>query len=224
VSEQPRLALNLVHAGATAEARLADFGLVPDHFVSAQQRGHERRLECGPSHPKTFPGQVMWAETVAALRQRLLETGEGWQIGRTRNYETVFRTDRRIAIAVVGGDAATGVDGPEPPKAARRRGPVTWERIAHNNQLELPITLPPPRVAPGAVGDDEACDTWFFLLNARGDALYSELSMPDGLGIDRRSVTWLERILLPAIPVVGAVTPVESDGDDEAAAPHVDRR
>ena len=224
MSEQPQLALNVVHSGAAATARLADFGLLPEHFVNAQQHGHTRRLECTATHPKTFPGQVMWAETVAALRQQLLETGDGWEIGRTRNYETVFRTDRRIAIAVVGGDAATGVDGPEQPKAARRRGPVTWERIAYNNQLELPITLPTPRVAVDAAGDDEGCNTWFFLLNARGDQLYSELSMADGLGIDRRSVTWLERILLPGIPVVGAVTPVESDSDDEAAALHVDRR
>jgi hypothetical protein len=224
VSEQPQLALNQVHSGAAAQARLADFGLLAEHFVSAQEHGHRRRLECTPAHPKTFPGQVMWAETVAALRQRLLATGDGWEVGRARNYETVFRTDRRIAIAVVGGDTATGVDGPEQPKAARRRGPVTWERIAYNNQLELPITLPRPRVTPAATGDDEACNTWFFLLNARGDALYSELSMADGLGIDRRSVTWLERILLPTIPVVGAVTPIESDGDDEVPALHVDRR
>ncbi|HVQ93973.1 MAG TPA: hypothetical protein VMU51_23245 [Mycobacteriales bacterium] len=222
MSEQPWTPRNTVLAGAAAAARLAEFGLRPEFFTQAQARGDEQRSRCRPEHPRTFPGQVMWAETTAALRGELLRLDRGWQLGSSRNYETVFNAEVRMAISVLGGDMFTGVRGIRAPKAAHPRGPVTSNRISHNftDQYVLPLDgleLPVPT--------DQQCQTWFFLINARDETLYSELSLASDVGVDRRIGGWAERILLPEMPMPGAVTPVQlRDDDDEPATVHVGRR
>jgi hypothetical protein len=220
VSEQPWVPRKVVVEGAEAGARLAEFGLRPEFFTRAQIRGDEHRSRCLPVHPRTYPGQVMWAETTAALRGELLLLDQGWAIGRTRNYETVYNTDLRMEISVLGGDGFTG-DPRADPKAAHPRGPVTSSRIHQNvsDQFVLPFEGLEP-----ALPNEHDCRTWFFLINARDDALYSELSMPSTVGVDRRIGGWAERILLPAVPMPGAVTPLQPAEDDEPATVHVGRR
>jgi hypothetical protein len=222
VSEQPWVPRNSVLDGDEAAARLADFGLRPVFFTRAQMRGDEQRSRCLPVHPRTFPGQVMWAETTAALRSELLRLDLGWQLGSSRNYENVFNPGLRMAISVLGGDLSTGVAGARAPKAAHPRGPVTSLRISQNfaDQYVLPLEgIDPP------VLTDQGCRTWFFLINARDDMLYSELSLANDVGADRRIGGWSERILLPPVPMPGAVTPLQPrDEDDEPAAVHVGRR
>lgn len=121
-----------VFEGDRARARLVELGVRVENFSSAATQGHDQRQRCLPVHPKTYPGQVMWAETVAELRTQLLALQDNWDIGSSRNYETVFNGRRRMAIAVVGGNAYTGINDVIKPKAARSRGPVTSNRISHN--------------------------------------------------------------------------------------------
>lgn len=208
--------------GPAATSALADLGLRPELFVAAMLRGHEMQQRCLPVHPKTFPGQVMWAETVAELRTRFFDLNQGWQAGQAGNYETTYHPGRRIAIAVVGGDANTGVRGLQPPKTARRRGPVTARRVSHNAAGQLTLDLPDLAVP---ADDDSQCATWFFLLKARDGVLYSELSLPLLLGEDHRVARWGRRILLRETTLVGAVTPTEPDEDgDDAPNVRVTRR
>jgi hypothetical protein len=211
-----------VYDGDDAASRLSRFGLKFEHFTAAQTRGHEQRERCLPVHPRVYPGVIMWAETTAELRTQLLELDKGWKIGSTDNYETVFHAEQRTAIAVLGGDVNTGVKGFKPPKAARGRGPVTSKRIGVNVRGQY--ALPLEGVADPAEATDEDCTTWFFLINARMDVLYSELSLAVTMGEDSRIGWWAERILLPAVPMVGAVTPIGPDDDDEPPVVHVDRR
>jgi hypothetical protein len=221
VSEQPQLQPCVVYEGDDAVVRLSHLGLRFEHFIAAQTRGHEQRARCLPVHPKTYPGQVMWAETTAELRTQLLALDGGWKIGSTKNYETTFQAEQRIAIAVLGGDVNTGVIGFRHPKAARGRGPVTSKRIRQN--LLAQYTLPLEGVTDPTEATDEDCNTWFFLINARMDILYSELSLAITIGEDSRIGQWSERILLPEVPMVGAVTPIAPD-DEPPPVVHVDRK
>lgn len=212
---------SIKYEGTDAEARLKSFGLSVDEFRAAELRGHEKRALCTPLHPRTYAGQVMWAETVEALRTQLLNRAQGWKPGFAMNYETVFQPDKRIAIAVVGGDANTGTR--RDPKTARRRGAVTRRRIAINSgQYMIPYAdIPQP------AKEADECQTWFFLINAREGRLHSELSCAVSIGDDARIGLWSERILLPDIEPGGAVaiTPYDpDDDDDDSSGVHVDRR
>jgi hypothetical protein len=163
----------------------------------------------------------MWAETLGELRTQLLDINQGWNIGRTGNYETAFHAPKGIALAVVGGDANTGVQGFSAPKAARRRGPLTAKRIRRNVLGQATFDLPEFADPP----EDETCETWFFLLNSRQETMYSEISFPVSIGEDEKIGRWAERILFPSVPLVGAVTPVESPEDtDEPPSVHVGRK
>lgn len=219
---EPIFSESHVHEGNDAVQRLAQMGLRPHYFEAAIRHGHERASRCLPVHPKTYPGQVMWAETVGELRTQLFDLNQRWAGGQTSNYETSYHPERGIAIAVVGGDSNTGVRGLDPPKTARKRGPVTARRISRNVRGQAPFDLPELADPPQA---DELCDTWFFMLKARNEVMYSELSLPVSMGTDSRVSRWAERIILPPTALTGiAITPIDDDGSDDAPTVHVDRK
>lgn len=199
----------VIHEDEAAVARLATMGLRVAHFDAAVRKGHDRSSQVSRVHPRTYKGQVMWAETVAEIRTQLLDLNQGWDIGQTDNYETSFHAGRGIAIAVVGGDVNCGERTFSAPKASRKRGPVTAKRIRKNllgqQMFDLPDFKDPPQ-------DDELCDTWFLMLNARDNRMYLELSLATSLGPDSKFGLWRERIIMPYIPLRGAVvTPMEPD-------------
>jgi hypothetical protein len=217
----PELPSCQVYEGESTHRRLTQFGLKETYFSEAARTGHDRRSRCLPVHPASFGGQVMWAETLAALRTRCLDLNDGWEMGRSRGYETAFNGKHRLAIAVVGGNQNTGERAFEQPMTARPRGPITKSRVEHNmRQLELPLE--------GLSGKDavpeEDCATWFFLVNARGDKLYSELSLPIIMGNRQRVSQWAERILFTTLTLVGAITPIEPDETPEQAQINVTRK
>jgi hypothetical protein len=199
----------VIHEDQAAMARLAAMGLRVAYFDAAVRKGHDRSSQVSRVHPRTYKGQVMWAETVAELRTQLLAQNQGWDIGHTDNYETSFHIERGIAIAVVGGDINCGERTFSAPKAARKRGPVTAKRIRKNllgqQVFDLPEFKDPPH-------NDELCDTWFLMLNARDSRMYVELSLATSLGPDSKFGLWKERIIMPYISLRGAVvTPMEPD-------------
>jgi hypothetical protein len=164
----------------------------------------------------------MWAETVAELRTQLLTLNDGWDMGYSNNYETSFHAVRSIAIAVVGGDSNSGEQTFSFPKAARKRGPVTARRVQRNALGQLAFDLPEFKEHPPE--DDELGETWFYLLNARNNAMYRELSLATSLGPDSKFGIWRERILMPQLPLTGVVvTPVEPD-DGQPPQVHVGRK
>jgi hypothetical protein len=172
-----------------------------------------RRRVSGRHYPRNYPGIAMWAETLAELRRQLIKIRIGWKIGYTGNYETVYSEDFGIAIAVVGGDKYTGRLGSRHPKLTRRRGPMTTRRVNRNRilgQMELGLDIPTIE----GIAPDEACRTWFLVIHPGEESVWVELSLPQFIGDDGLVEEWVERILVPAIPVSGAVAPI-SDIDDE---------
>jgi hypothetical protein len=208
-----------------ADARLGEMGLSVKIVHESITAGDDaRRRVTNKYYPRNFPGMTMWAETIAMLRRQLLKLRQGWRIGKTGNYETVYSTGQRIAFAVVAGNGYTGIDGKRDPKLTRKRGPKTQERVQRNAefvQLELAIPgLPEPKKELPA---DEDCSTWFLLVYADDDEVRMEVSLPLDLGADGLGGDWVERILLPPLPISGAVAPIEPDEDDDDEGPMVTR-
>lgn len=198
------------YIGAAADARLLELGLNPGQLVAAIRRGDEARRAASPLAPRTFPGQAMWAGCVAGLRENLLPLGSGWRPDSGRNFETATNDGLGIAIAVVGGDSRTGRAGLPYAATARPRGPISLDRVSRNR--ELPEPLPGFRVAASDVR------TWFLLVRGSASVIRAELSLPTNWARDSIVDQWAERILLPEIEAVGAITP---DGDDVPSAPVV---
>jgi hypothetical protein len=194
--------------------RLTAFGMTPEMLVHSIEAGDlARRPAMQPVYPATFAGVTMWAQTLAELRRQLLQRRDGYKIGRTGNYETVYSAERRIAFAVNAGDGNTGIDGKRDPRLTRPKGVKTTERIARNirdTQLTL-IEFPDPELPA-----DEACETWFLLVRPTKTEIRLELSCPRKIGPDGIVDGWHERIILPPVPISGAVAPIEPDdgGDD----------
>ncbi|MFF5023831.1 hypothetical protein ACFY2J_06170 [Streptomyces collinus] len=207
-----------------AEGRLAEMGLSVVNIRNSVTAGDDARSRVSLRYyPRNFPGITMWAETLAALRRELLKARQGWRIGQTGNYETVYSADRRLAFAVVAGDRFTGIDGDRPPRLTRKRGPKTKERVDRNakyQQLAFEIDLP---VRTIELPPDEACSTWFLVVHADDDHIRVELSLP----VDAENGIvgeWVERILIDPIPTSGAVAPIEpGEDDDDDGEPMVTR-
>ena len=222
-SPSPELQRSVVYRGADAASRLARMGLSPSPLLAAVARGDEKRRLCSPLHPKTFPGQVMWAETTEALRRTLIPLQFGWAPGSTANYETVFSERVGVGIAVAGGDAFTGVDGFRSPSFSRRKGPLTHVRLRRNRSTVEP-TL------DGFPEDDsleDSLQTWFLLCNAREGKIFVELSFLTLIGEDGKPNVWPERILLEPLDSADAVTPApltEPDPPQDIPAVLVARR
>jgi hypothetical protein len=208
-----------VYEGADASRRLAELGLRAEYFGDSLRHGHDKRRGCSPLHPKSFPGITMWAETTLAMRGNCMAAGLHWEPDSADNYETVVDRRNGVAIAVVGGDVNTGVRGFQHPLAARRRGPVTDRRVSDNfRQLALDLPGLPVEADPG-----QPLKNYFFLVNARGGHLFSELSLPVAVITRKRVSHWAERILLPPVGVEDPVTPVGYE-DEESDVPVVEVR
>lgn len=174
-----------------------------------------------PVYPATFPGTTMWAETLAEWRRQLRKRSREYDIGKSRGYETVYSAERQVAFTVVAGDSFTGKNGARAPRLTRPKGVVTKERVDRNREtalglVQLPlIPLEDDDKKPPA---DESCVTWFLIVHAAKDEVRIELSLPVELDGDSVVSEYYERILLPPVPISGAITPMtpEEDGDDDS--------
>ena len=198
-----------------APARLRFLGLTVEMLQRSIEVGDSKRLLVSqPVYPSTYPGVTMWAETLAELRRQCLKLQDGWDIGATENYATVYSTGRSVAIAVVAGDAAVGKDTFRDPRLTRKKGKKTTERV-HRNARQIYIQ---GELFPAAEPDlppDEACRTWFLIIHPTKKEVRIELSCPLSMSDDGIVSGWQERILLPAVPISGAIAPIAPDDDDK---------
>lgn len=198
-----------------APARLRLLGLTVEMLQRSIEVGDsKRRLVSQPVYPSTYPGVAMWAETLAAFRRQCLKLQDDWGIGATDNYATVYSTKRSIAIAVVAGDAAVGKETLRDPRLTRKKGKKTTQRVQRNaQQIYIQGELFPasePDLPP-----DEACRTWFLIIHPTKKEVRVELSCPLSMSEDGIVSGWQERILLPSVPISGAVAPIAPDDDDD---------
>ena len=210
-----------VYCGAAADARVAELGIQASHLRNAVARGDEKRKQCGPLHPRTYPGQVMWAESTEALRQQLIPAQGGWTPGSLDNYETVYSAQLGIGIVVAGGDAFTGIAGFNNPWFNRPKGPITFMRLVRNRVSSL---QPMITGLDAHMSVEDRVHTWFLLCNAREHRLFLELSFLTHPKSGASPSVWPERILLEPIDSPNGVTPIivdPSDGGDDNDGPAV---
>lgn len=202
----------LEHIGGAADARLTQLGMTRAGLLRAVAAGDEQRNLVSPLSPRTYPGQVMWAETVTALRKELIGSGYDWVPDSTEGYETVVSDRFGLSLAVIGGNERTGRRGSPYPSTARPRGPVTMKRVANNHGLASPL--------PGMeiLSDfPQTLTTWFLMAHAGRSGIQVELSLPVICGADGFIRAWSERVILEDVPSAGGVTPVDVETPDVPA-------
>jgi hypothetical protein len=198
-----------------AATYLKEFGLTVEMLHRSIEVGDNKRGQVNQDvYPLTYRGFVMWAETLAELRRQLLKISDGYEIGRTRNYETIYCVKRNVAIAVVAGDSMVGIRGIREPRLTRKKGTKTTERVRRNaqhifTQGEL-FHLPAKKKIP----DDEACLTWFLMVRPTSKEVRLEFSWPLSIDGDGYVGVWQRRILLPPVAISGAIAPVNPDDDE----------
>ena len=183
-----------------------------------RKKTHEAPEPVGTGlYPLNYPGIVMWAESLQALRSILVRiNGADWTVGRSGNYETVYSLQRGIGIAIHSGDRWAGVDAHHEPRLRRGRGRMAIERGARNVVFEQ-LALFPADIGKSTQAKDESVKTYFLLPNAREDDIALELSLPTSFGPNGQVEEWSERILITPVPISNAVqlTPPDEDDDDE---------
>ena len=201
-----------------AEQRLKDFGMTVEVISRSIEVGDTaRRRVMQPVYPKTFPGVTMWAETLSEWRRQMLKRRDNYEIGRSRGYETIYSLEREVAFTVVAGDSYTGIDGRRDPRLKRSKGVVTTKRVAHNRQksafmgIQLALIPEPEKKLP----PDEVCDTWFLIVRPVKSEIRLELSRPVAIDGDKIVSGYDERILLPPVPISGAIEPIAPDDQED---------
>jgi hypothetical protein len=100
----------------------------------------------------------------------------------------------------------------------REKGVTTVERVTRNREASVGtyvqdalIPLPPTDLPP-----DEACETWFLIVHPTRKEIRLELSRP--ILMDGGIVNGYDaRILLPPMPISGAIAPLTPDnGEDDS--------
>jgi hypothetical protein len=205
-----------------ADQRLAAFAMSVAIIRRCIETGDTARGRVSnPPYPATFAGFTMWAETLTAWRKEMLKRNVGYAIGNSHGYETVYCVQLGVAFTVMAADINTGIRGKRDPRSVRDKGTVTAKRVNRNREVSAQagtpgvqgvlIPLPTDKNLP----PDETCDLWFLLVHPTRDEIRIELSRPimmeGGL-----VVSYSERILLPPVPISGAVAPIAPDnGEDD---------
>lgn len=199
----------LVHADpAEVHTRLAQLGLQLVHLHDAVLAGEVARNGCTDNDPRILRGILAWGRRMRSLRESLIPLG--WRSDETDNYSTVENGTGSIAIATCTGDENTGLLSAIP-RTKHRRGPVTGAVIEGNHQ-QLEFELFQKTVA--AIQARPACSTWILLVARTSNELQCELSLPIGQGSNDRIEHWMERILLPSLPLAPVALPVPAPQPD----------
>lgn len=196
--------------GPSARVRLAELGLTMDDFVAVVQASEMERRSCSPLEPSVSPGFKAWATAFRILAEQLMP--RGWQRVETKGLPRLLNLDSSVAIAIVGGDEATGqTDGDSEPKSKTPRGPRSVF-LVRSNERQLVIPFAERELRPLPPEQEEI--TWWLLIYSDGiNALRAELALPVGLGEDSRLSVWEERIVL-AIPEF-SFAPHDHQDDEE---------
>jgi hypothetical protein len=169
-----------------------------DALAAAVRMGQDARSSCTLNDPPMETGIHGWGRTVRGLRENTLPLG--WTRFDDDYIHGVISADETVVIAVATGDAATGRVGPNPktawPKGVKVRAAV--KRNAAQLSLFKDLDIVPIRqdVAP-----NPKCLLWLLVVHEGDDEVRFELSLPDSVGEDERVDEWVERIVLPSIPI-----------------------
>jgi hypothetical protein len=134
---------------------------------------------------------MQWSRTVRTLRELL--GVEGWTRLDVRNSPLIINADGTVAVGVASGDEYTGHP-LRTPQTKTPKGSPAVEALAGNKQLYLFKELEP-------VECERAYQTWYLLFHRTEDEIRLELSLPYSMGTDGRIDGFIERIILPSLPI-----------------------
>lgn len=189
--------------GDRAADRLAELGLKAEILEFALRGADAEARTYTPLDPPNMQGMARYSRTVRLLREQLLPLG--WSYDNPRNLARTVSPDRRVAIIATLGDAATGVPH-VPPSTRYEKGVATLEAVTRNFVQQLALPIGPDDDEHPVDPDAPGTDTWVLLYHVTETEIRAELSLPDSM-VDGYIDTWLERIVLPPVPLEPAVVP-----------------
>ncbi len=180
---------NLLHTKENAVDRLSLLGISLPILTESVWQGYLARSRTTANHPSIARGVIMWAETVAVLREQLRP--QGWVKSDKGNYELVVNKKESLAIVVTTGDDATGMIGATPSNKCPK-GVNTVEAVETNNQQDMFSELLP------IVEKTSGLTTWVLLMHMAATEVRCELSLPSSIS-NGKIDGWKERIILPSL-------------------------
>lgn len=185
----------VVEGSHDVDMRLAELGLEQSVLVEALNLANLYRVRTTDHHPKLYRYQIMYGETVAALRDLLVPNG--WKKLNDGNYELTINAVGTVAIAVASGDVNTGI-ATSTPSNKSPKGRHTIDAVQLNRQADLFAEL-----LPTVPSGRRQIDTWVLLHHITKNKIQAELSRPNEIDEDGKIVAWSERILFDAISLDG---------------------
>jgi len=182
---------SLLHTEEKATDRLSQLGIPIAVLTESVWQGYLARARTTTNHPRIARGIIMWAETVAVLREQLRP--KGWVKSDKGNYELAVNEKESLAIVVTTGDDATGIVGATPSNKCPK-GVNTAEAVEVNNQLDMFSELLP------AEAEFQGLTTWVLLIHLATNEARCELSLPSSI-FSGKINGWKERVILPSLPL-----------------------
>lgn len=182
---------DLLHTEENAVDRLSRLGIPLSVLTESVWQGYLARSRTTANHPRTARGIIMWAETVAVLREQLRP--QGWIKSHKGNYELAVNEKETLAIVVTTGDDATGMAGATPTNKCPK-GVNTTEAVEANNQFDMFSELLP------VIEEIQGLTTWVLLMHLAANEVRCELSLPSSISSGKIN-GWKERIILPSMPL-----------------------
>jgi hypothetical protein len=194
----------LVTIPAEVDARLFEIGgLTRGVLTLAALMGEQARENTPRSFPVTAPGTNAYFSRVGSLRDQL--RADGWKGKCVGGSELTIAPDESHAIVVASGDENTASE-TATPKTKTKKGRRMKDAAAENwGQMHflLEISVKTGGTIQVAIEEGARWLTWVFLVARADKKLLMELSLVSGLGKDKRGASWLERIILPDVPLDG---------------------
>jgi hypothetical protein len=192
----------IVDAQQDVDARLAELRLDQSIISEALRQANLHWVRKTDHHPRLYRHQIMWGETVAALRDLLAPMG--WRKSDEGNYELTVNSAGDLAIVIASGDSGTANPNRTPSNKSPK-GRHTVDAVAANRQSDMFAELLP--VEPSF---ERSISTWVLLHHRSANKIHVELSKPNEIDKDGMIISWSERLLLSDIPLDGetiTVTP-----------------
>lgn len=193
--------------------------LKTEYFHDAIKGGEAERRTSTANDPVYAPGSRDNYGRVRTIREILIKE-LGWSRANPLNMPLVVSPDRKLAIAVVLGDARTGVPGRPHPRTLRPVGDMKQLLVARNRQVvqeglfEVPADPGDTVLQAADLADIKA---WFLLtrrVHIRGKVVaFSELSHAVDTDQQGHINEWGERICMPPLEFEGVIDYIAGDDD-----------
>ena len=176
-----------------------------DRLIAPLLSGKAQKNNCTDHHGKSYPGMVLHFEGMCSFRDIFVPLG--WTPESTSNFESTLSPDRRISIALAGGDEHTG-NPDRTPSTRNDRGPITCRMVRRNAQPNLSFDDAAEEERLRIFADDsetahvdETVETWLLMHNDHGEFLSCELSLPIKTDDSGKIIRWSERLILGHLPL-----------------------